>query len=86
MTNILEHLDWESLESRRTKHQLTMLCKIIHGLVDITADDYLTTTPTLGLHGPLTPESSYRSLSQQISTSTASFQEQSGPETPYLLQ
>ena len=85
VTNMLDHLDWESLESRRTKHQLAMLFKIIHGLVDITAGDYLTPTTTLGLHGPLTLESSYRSLFQQIYTSIASSQEQSGPGTPYLL-
>ncbi len=42
VTNMMEHLNWETLECRRTKHQLTMLFKIIHGLVDITADDYLT--------------------------------------------
>jgi len=39
---LLNHLQWESLESRRTKAQLTMLYKIANNLVDIPADKYLT--------------------------------------------
>ena len=42
VTNMLDHLGWESLESRRTKAQLTMLYKITNGLVDIPADRHLT--------------------------------------------
>ena len=42
VTSMLEQLEWESLESRRAKHQLAMLFKIVHGLVDIPATDYLT--------------------------------------------
>ena len=38
---MLDALQWESLESRRTKIQLTLLFKIINDLVDIRADDYL---------------------------------------------
>ena len=41
VTSMLDHLDWESLEAQRAKTQLTMLFKIIHGLVDIPAEDYL---------------------------------------------
>ena len=41
VTSMLDHLDWESLEARRAKTQLAMLFKIIHGLVDIPAEDYL---------------------------------------------
>ena len=41
VTSMLDHLDWESLEAWRAKTQLTMLFKIIHGLVDILAEDYL---------------------------------------------
>ena len=41
VTDMLEELKWESLESRRHKHQLTMLFRIIHHLVDIKAEDYL---------------------------------------------
>ena len=42
VTSMIEHLEWESLEARRAKHQLTMLFKIIHDLVDIPANGYLT--------------------------------------------
>ena len=42
VTSMLEHLEWETLETRRAKHQLTMLFKIINGIVDIPASDYLT--------------------------------------------
>ena len=42
VTSMLEHLEWESLEARRAKYQLTMLFKIVHGLVDIPANNYLT--------------------------------------------
>ena len=41
VTSMIEHLEWESLEARRAKHQLTMLFKNIHNLVDIPAK-YLT--------------------------------------------
>ena len=34
VTSMLDHLEWESLEARRAKNQLTMFFKIIHGLVD----------------------------------------------------
>ena len=43
---MLDHLEWESLEARHAKNQLTMLFKIIHGLVDIPACDYLVLAPT----------------------------------------
>ena len=46
LTRVLDHLDWESLEARRAKTQLTMLFKIIHGLVDIPAEDYLVPAST----------------------------------------
>ena len=42
ITDMLEDLSWDTLESRRTKIQLTMLYKIINNLVDIPAEDYLT--------------------------------------------
>ena len=52
VTDMLENLNWETLETRRTKSQLTMMFKIPHGLVDIPADDYLTpaSTRTRALH------------------------------------
>ena len=42
VTSMIEHLEWESLEARRSKHQLTMLFNITHDLVDIPANEYLT--------------------------------------------
>ena len=52
VTDMLENLNWETLETRRTKSQLTKMFKILHGLVDIPADDYLTpaSTRTRALH------------------------------------
>ena len=38
----LEHLKWETLESRRTKSQLTMFFKINNNSVDILPDQYIT--------------------------------------------
>ena len=46
VTEMLLELDWESLESRRVKIQLTLLYKIINDLVDIPASAYLTPTIT----------------------------------------
>ena len=46
VTDMLESLNWESLQSRRTKIQLTMLFKIINNLVDIPSDTYLTPSRT----------------------------------------
>lgn len=42
VSTMLEHLQWESLESRRSKIQLTLFYKIVNDLVDIPADSYLT--------------------------------------------
>ena len=44
VSSMLDALQWEPLESRRTKIQLTPLFKIINVLVDIRADDYLTSS------------------------------------------
>ena len=46
VTDMLESLNWESLQSRRTKIQLTMLFKIINNLVDIPSSTYLTPSRT----------------------------------------
>ena len=47
VTSMLEHLEWESLESRRVKCQLTLLFKIINDLyIDIPPDQYLTEAST----------------------------------------
>ena len=46
VTSILDHLDWESLEARGTKHRLIMFFKIVNGHVDIPSDAYLTPAST----------------------------------------
>lgn len=46
VTTMLDHLEWETLEARRTKNRLVMFFKIIHGLVDIPAEEYLTPAST----------------------------------------
>ena len=46
VSDMLESLQWESLQSRRAKIQLIMLFKIINNLVDIPAADYLTPAPS----------------------------------------
>ncbi|CAC5409914.1 unnamed protein product [Mytilus coruscus] len=40
--SMLEELDWESLENRGVKLQLTLLYKVVNYLVDIPCDTYLT--------------------------------------------
>ena len=48
VTSMLDHLQWEPLESRRIKHRLAtcMMLNILHGLVDIPPDKYLTPAST----------------------------------------
>ena len=46
VTSMLDHLEWEIVESRRTKNQLIMFFKIVHDLVDIPADKYQTPAST----------------------------------------
>ena len=41
VSSMLEHLQWESLESRRVKIQLTLFYKVVNNLVHIPAADYL---------------------------------------------
>ena len=41
-----EDIQWETLESRRTKIQLTMLFKTINDLVDIPSEEYLSPAST----------------------------------------
>ena len=44
VTDMLDYLGWESHETRRSKLQLIVLYKIVHGLIDIPPTDYLTQT------------------------------------------
>ena len=46
VTSMLDHLEWEFLESWRATNQLTMIFNIIHGIVDIPACDYLVPAST----------------------------------------
>ena len=46
VNEMLQQLKWETLESRRTKIQLTMFYKIVNNFVDIPADHYLTPSKT----------------------------------------
>ena len=45
VTDMLTSLEWLSLENRRQHLQLNMFYKIIHHLVDINKEDYLTPAP-----------------------------------------
>ena len=75
VTNMLEGLNWESLQSRRTKIHLTVLLKIINNLVhvDILSDTYL----TLHHQGPgldqLTPRRCYSTTPGQTHSSLVSY-------------
>ena len=42
VSSMLDHLQWESLESRRSKIPLTLLYKVVNDLVDIPSSAYLT--------------------------------------------
>ena len=42
VSSMIDQLQWESLESTRSKIQLTPFFKVIHNLIDIPADNYLT--------------------------------------------
>ena len=43
---MLDDLSWDTHETRRAKSQVSMMFKIIHGLVDIPAADFGTPAPT----------------------------------------
>ena len=54
VTDMLADLNWETLETSRSKSQLTMVFKIMHGLVDIPAADYVTPASTrIRSHHPM---------------------------------
>ena len=42
VSEMLDRLNWETLESRRTKSSITMFYKVVNNLVDIPASTYLT--------------------------------------------
>ena len=77
VSSMLDALQWESLESRRTKIQLTLLFKIINEMVDIRADDCL--IPSAG-----STRRSHSKKLRQISTRTDSYKFSFSP-VPFLL-
>ena len=74
VSSMIDQLQWESFESRRSKIQLTLFFKVIHNLIDIPPDNYLTpsTTRTRSTHSK-----KYR----QFSPSTNSFKFSFFPRT-----
>ena len=66
VTNMLDYLFWESNETRRSKLQLIVLYKIVHGLIDIPPTDYLTQTSSR-------TKTAHKYKYQQYSTSTNCF-------------
>ena len=76
VSSMLDHLHWESLESRRSKIQLTLLYKIVNDMIDIPADEYLT-------KGESRTRSAYMKKYRQYRTSTDSLK-YSFPPAPYL--
>ena len=67
VTDMLEDLSWETLETRRAKSQVTMMYKITHGLVDIPAADFVTPASTR-------TRAHHSMKLRQISTSSDSFE------------
>ena len=65
VSSMLDHLQWESLETRRSKIQLTFLYKIVNDMIDIPADEYLT-------KGASRTRSAHSKKSGQYRTSTDS--------------
>lgn len=74
VTSMLDHLNLETLESRRLKLQLTMFYKVINGIVAIDKDAYL--TPASGR-----TRSSHSLKYRQYSTSIDSFKYSFFPRT-----
>ena len=66
VTNMLDYLGWESHETRRSKLQLIVLYKIVHGLIDIPPDDYL-------IQGDSRTRAAHKFKYQPYSTSTESY-------------
>jgi hypothetical protein len=66
LTSVLDHLDWDSLETRRNIAKVTMLYEIIHNLVPINPDFYISSQTSLKRH-------SHRLRYKPFSTSTDYF-------------
>ena len=72
--HVVAHLGWDTLESRRTKAQLTMLYKITTDLVDIPAANHLIPVQS-------NTRSSHSRNYQQPSASTSYFKNSFFPRT-----
>ena len=74
VTDMFDYLGWESHETRRSKLQLIVLYKIVHGLIDIPPTDYLTQTNSR-------TRSAHKYKYKQYSTSTDCFKYSFFPRT-----
>ena len=74
VSSMLDHLQLESLESRRIKCQLTMMFKIVHGLVDIPPEKYFTSASTR-------TRSEHQQKFRQIQTSSEYYKNSFFPRT-----
>ena len=79
VTDMLDYLGWESHETRRSKLQLIVLYKIVHGLIDIPPTDYLTQTNSR-------TRSAHKYKYKQYSTSTDCFKYSFPEDNPTLEQ
>ena len=74
VSSMIDQLQWESLESRRSKIQLTLFFKVIHNLIDIPPDNYLTPST-------IRTRSTHSKKYRQFSPSTDSFKFSFFPRT-----
>ena len=74
VSEMLDHLNWETLESRRTKAQLTMMFRIVNSLVDVPLEQYLTSASSR-------TRSAHSHKFRQISTTTSYYKNSFSPRT-----
>ena len=74
VSEMLDHLNWETLESRRTKAQLTMMFRIVNSLVDVPLEQYLTPASSR-------TRSAHSHKFRQISTTTSYYKNSFFPRT-----
>ena len=74
VSEMLDHLNWETLESRRTKAQLTMMFRIVNSLVDVPLEQYLTPASSW-------TRSAHSHKFRQISTTTSYYKNRFFPRT-----
>ena len=74
VSSMLDHLQWEPLESRRSKIQLNLLYKVVEDLIDIPASKYLTPSTAI-------TRAAHSRKFRQYSTSSDSFKFSFFPRT-----